>query len=849
MAEGEKLIPINIEDEMKSAYIDYSMSVIVSRALPDVRDGMKPVHRRVLFGMHELGIRATGAHKKSARIVGEVLGKYHPHGDTSVYDAMVRMAQEWSLRYLLVDGQGNFGSVDGDSPAAMRYTEARMQRISEDMLADIDKDTVDHQLNFDDTLKEPTVLPTRIPGLLINGASGIAVGMATNMPPHNLTEVVDGIQAYIDNPEIDIDGLMEHVKAPDFPTGGTIYGYDGVKDAFHTGRGRIVMRAKSSFEEVGGRECIIVNEIPYQVNKADMIKKTADLINDKKIEGISNIRDESDRNGMRIVYILKRDAIPNIVLNTLFKYTALQSSFSVNNIALVKGRPQMLNLKDLIHYFVEHRHEVVVRRTEYLLRKANERAHILEGLIIASDNIDEVIRLIRASSNADAAKAALIKAFELSEIQAKAIVEMRLRQLTGLEQDKLRTEYEELMKTIEDYQDILANKERRMTIIKDELQEIQTKYGDERRSVIEYAGGDVSITDLIPDEQVVLTISHAGYIKRTSLAEYKTQNRGGVGQKASATRNEDFLEHLFVGTNHQYMLFFTQKGKCFWMRVFEIPEGSKTSKGRAIQNLINIEPDDKVMAFICTQDLKDEEYVNSRYVIMATKKGQVKKTPLEQYSRPRTNGINAITIKEGDELLEAKLTTGDSQVMLAVKSGKAIRFEEEKTRPMGRNASGVRGIRLADDADEVVGMIAINDTASEILVVSENGYGKRSSIEDYRITNRGGKGVKTISLTDKTGKLVAIKNVIDSDDLMIINKSGIAIRMAVDSLRVMGRATQGVRLIKVREDDSIAAVAKVMKDDDDPELDESLQDADSQNTPVDLTGAEATAEQTSTEEE
>jgi DNA gyrase subunit A len=848
MAEGEKLIPINIEDEMKSAYIDYSMSVIVSRALPDVRDGMKPVHRRVLFGMHELGIRATGAHKKSARIVGEVLGKYHPHGDTSVYDAMVRMAQEWSLRYLLVDGQGNFGSVDGDSPAAMRYTEARMQRISEDMLADIDKDTVDHQLNFDDTLKEPTVLPTRIPGLLINGASGIAVGMATNMPPHNLTEVVDGIQAYIDNPEIDIDGLMEYVKAPDFPTGGVIYGYDGVKDAFHTGRGRIVMRAKSSFEEVGGRECIIVNEIPYQVNKADMIKKTADLINDKKIEGISNIRDESDRNGMRIVYILKRDAIPNIVLNTLFKYTALQSSFSVNNIALVKGRPQMLNLKDLIHYFVEHRHEVVVRRTEYLLKKANERAHILEGLIIASDNIDEVIRLIRASSNADAAKSALIKAFELTDIQAKAIVEMRLRQLTGLEQDKLRTEYEELMKTIEDYQDILANKERRMTIIKEELQEIQTKYGDERRSVIEYAGGDVSITDLIPDEQVVLTISHAGYIKRTSLAEYKTQNRGGVGQKASATRNEDFLEHLFVGTNHQYMLFFTQKGKCFWMRVFEIPEGSKTSKGRAIQNLINIEPDDKVMAFICTQDLKDEEYVNSRYVIMATKKGQVKKTPLEQYSRPRTNGINAITIKEDDELLEAKLTTGDSQVMLAVKSGKAIRFEEEKTRPMGRNASGVRGIRLADDADEVVGMIAINDTASEILVVSENGYGKRSSIEDYRITNRGGKGVKTISVTDKTGKLVAIKNVVDSDDLMIINKSGIAIRMAVDSLRVMGRATQGVRLIKVREDDSIAAVAKVMKDDD-PELDESLEDADSQITSVEITGAAPTAEQTSTEEE
>ena len=817
MAEGEKLISINIEDEMKSAYIDYSMSVIVSRALPDVRDGMKPVHRRVLYGMHELGIRATGAHKKSARIVGEVLGKYHPHGDTSVYDAMVRMAQEWSLRYLLVDGQGNFGSVDGDSPAAMRYTEARMQRISEDMLADIDKDTVDHQLNFDDTLKEPTVLPTRVPGLLINGASGIAVGMATNMPPHNLTEVIDGTIAYINDNEIDIDGLMQYIKAPDFPTGGIIYGYDGVKDAFHTGRGRVVMRAKASFEEVNGRECIVVNEIPYQVNKADMIKKTADLVNDKKLEGISNIRDESDRNGMRIVYILKRDAIPNIVLNKLYKYTALQSSFSVNNIALVNGRPQLLNLKELIHYFVEHRHEVVVRRTEYLLKKAKERAHILEGLIIASDNIDEVIRLIRASKNADEARAALIKAFELTEIQAKAIVEMRLRQLTGLEQDKLRTEYEELMKTIADYEDILANKERRMNIIKEELEEIKAKYGDARRSIIEYAGGDVSITDLIPDTQVVLTISHAGYIKRTSLTEYKTQNRGGVGQKASATRDADFLEHLFVGTNHQYMLFFTQKGKCFWMRVFEIPEGSKTSKGRAIQNLINIEPDDKVKAFICTQDLKDEDYINNHYVIMATKKGQVKKTPLEQYSRPRTNGINAITIKEGDELLEAKLTTGDSQVMLAVKSGKAIRFEEEKTRPMGRNASGVRGITLASEKDEVVGMIAINDQESEILVVSENGYGKRSSIDDYRITNRGGKGVKTINVTEKTGELVTIKNVVDSDDLMIINKSGIAIRMAVDSLRVMGRATQGVKLIKVREDDSIAAVAKVMKEDEDVE--------------------------------
>ncbi|WP_313113541.1 DNA gyrase subunit A [Aequorivita sediminis] len=818
MTEGEKVIPINIEDEMKSAYIDYSMSVIVSRALPDVRDGMKPVHRRVLFGMHELGIRATGAHKKSARIVGEVLGKYHPHGDTSVYDAMVRMAQEWSLRYLLVDGQGNFGSVDGDSPAAMRYTEARMQKISEDMLADIDKETVDHQLNFDDTLKEPTVLPTRVPGLLINGASGIAVGMATNMPPHNLTEVVDGTIAYINNNDIDIDGLMQHIKAPDFPTGGIIYGYEGVREAFHTGRGRVVMRAKATFEEVNGRECIIVTEIPYQVNKADMIKKTADMVNEKKIEGIANIRDESDRKGMRIVYILKRDAIPNIVLNTLYKYTALQSSFSVNNIALVKGRPQLLNLKELIHYFVEHRHEVVVRRTEYLLRKAEERAHILEGLIIASDNIDEVIRLIRASSNADEAREKLIEAFKLSEIQAKAIVEMRLRQLTGLEQDKLRSEYEELMKTIEDYKDILARKERRMEIIKEELEEIRAKYGDERRSIIEYAGGDVSITDLIPDEQVVITISHAGYIKRTSLSEYKTQNRGGVGQKASSTRNEDFLEYLFVGTNHQYMLFFTQTGKCFWMRVFEIPEGTRTSKGRAIQNLINIGPEDKVKAFICTQDLKDEDYINSHYVIMATKKGQVKKTPLEQYSRPRANGINAITIREDDELLEAKLTTGDSQVMLAVRSGKAIRFEEEKTRPMGRNASGVRGITLGDENDEVVGMIAVNPGDSDILVVSENGYGKRSLIDDYRITNRGGKGVKTINITEKTGKLVAIKNVTDDDDLMIINKSGIAIRMAVSDLRVMGRATQGVRLIKVREDDAIAAVAKAMKDEDEDEL-------------------------------
>ncbi|NJB70415.1 DNA gyrase subunit A [Saonia flava] len=815
MAEGEKLIPINIEDEMKSAYIDYSMSVIVSRALPDVRDGFKPVHRRVLYGMHELGVRSGSAHKKSARIVGEVLGKYHPHGDTSVYDSMVRMAQEWSLRYMLVDGQGNFGSVDGDSPAAMRYTEARMQKIADEMLADIDKDTVDHQLNFDDSLQEPTVLPTRIPNLLINGASGIAVGMATNMPPHNLSEVIDGTVAFIENNDIEIDELITHIKAPDFPTGGIIYGYDGVKEAFHTGRGRVVMRAKATIEEVQGKECIIVSEIPYQVNKADMIKKTADLINDKKIEGISSIRDESDRKGMRIVYILKRDAIPNIVLNTLYKYTALQSSFSVNNIALVNGRPELLNLKQMIHYFVEHRHDVVVRRSKYELKKAEDRAHILEGLIIASDNIDEVISIIRASSNADEARENLQERFKLSEIQAKAIVEMRLRQLTGLEQDKLRSEYEEILKTIEDLKDILANKDRRMQIIKDELLEVKGKYGDERRSEINFAGGDLSIEDMIPDEQVVITISHAGYIKRTPLTEYKTQNRGGVGQKASSTRNEDFLEHLFVGTNHQYMLFFTQKGKCFWMRVYEIPEGSKTSKGRAIQNLINIEQDDKVKAFICTQDLKDEEYVNSHYVIMATKKGTVKKTSLEQYSRPRQNGINAIGIREGDELLEAKLTTGTSQIFLGLKSGKAIRFEESKTRPMGRNASGVRGVTLANDNDEVIGMVSVHDFDEEILVVSENGFGKRSSIDDYRITNRGGKGVKTISITDKTGGLVAIKNVTDSDDLMIINKSGIAIRMSVEDLRVMGRATQGVKLINIKGDDSIAAVAKVMKDEED----------------------------------
>ena len=829
MNEGEKLISINIEDEMKSAYIDYSMSVIVSRALPDVRDGLKPVHRRVLFGMHELGVRSNTAYKKSARIVGEVLGKYHPHGDTSVYDTMVRMAQEWSLRYMLVDGQGNFGSVDGDSPAAMRYTEARMRKIAEEMLADIDKDTVDHQLNFDDTLKEPTVLPARVPNLLVNGASGIAVGMATNMPPHNLTEVIQGTIAYVRNREITIDELMHYIKAPDFPTGGTIYGYDGVKEAFETGRGRVVMRGKAIIEEVQGKEAIVVTEIPYQVNKAEMIKKTWDLVNEKRIEGISAIRDESDRNGMRVVYVLKRDAIPNIVLNMLYKYTALQSSFSVNNIALVKGRPQLLNLKDMIHHFVEHRHEVVIRRSQFELKKAEERAHIVEGLIIASDNIDEVIAIIRGSGNVDEAREKLIERFSLSELQAKAIVEMRLRQLTGLEQDKLRAEYEELMATIADLKDILAREERRMDIIVAELEEVGAKFGDERRSQIDYSGGNFRIEDMIPDEQVVITLSHAGYIKRTPLAEYKTQNRGGVGQKASATRTEDFLEHLFVGTNHQYMLFFTQAGKCYWLRVFEIPEGSRTSKGRAIQNLIQIENEDRIKAVICTQDLKDEEYVNSHYVIMATKQGIVKKTLLEQYSRPRQSGINAITVREGDELLEAKLTTGSSQIILGLRSGKAIRFEESKTRPMGRSASGVRGVTLADATDEVIGMVAVNNFEENILVVSERGFGKRSELDDYRITNRGGKGVKTLTITEKTGDLVAIKSVTDEDDLMIINRSGVAIRISIADLRVMGRATQGVKVINLRADDTIAAVAKVAKEEDvvdsqgieDIEIDES----------------------------
>ena len=809
MADGEKIIPINIEEEMKSKYIDYSMSVIVSRALPDVRDGLKPVHRRVLYGMHELGVTSTKAYKKSARIVGEVLGKFHPHGDTSVYDTMVRMAQEWSLRYMLVDGQGNFGSIDGDSPAAMRYTEARLRKTAEELLSDIDKNTVDYQLNFDDTIKEPVVLPARIPNLLCNGTSGIAVGMATNMAPHNLSEVVDATVAYIDNRDIDTQGLMEHIKAPDFPTGGIIYGYEGVRDAFETGRGKVVMRAKTSFEEVGNREAIIVSEIPYMVNKADMIKKTADLINDKKLDGIHDIRDESDRKGMRIVYELKRDAIPNIVLNKLFKYTQLQSSFSVNNIALVNGRPEQLNLKQIIGHFVDHRHEVVVRRTQYELEQAEKRAHVLEGLLIALDNLDAIIKMIRGSRTPEDARNGLMTSFKLSEIQARAILDLRLQKLTGLERDKLKEEYDELMKTIAFLKNILENEDVRMDIIKTELNEVKEKYGDERRSTIEYGGGDFRIEDMIPDEEVVITISHLGYVKRTKLTEYKSQNRGGVGSKGATTRDADFLEDMFVANNHDYMLFFTEKGRCFWLRVFEIPEGAKATKGRAIQNMINIPSDDKVMAFINTKDLKDEDYVNSHCVVMCTKKGVVKKTSLESYSRPRQNGINAITIREGDQLLEAKLTTGNSQIMLAVKSGKAIRFEEEKVRPMGRTASGVRGVTLANDNDEVVGMICVNDFESDILVVSENGYGKRSSIEDYRITNRGGKGVKTINVTDKTGNLIALKNVTDENDLMVVNKSGITIRISVADLRQMGRATQGVRIIKLREKDSIAAVAKV----------------------------------------
>ena len=833
---------------MKSSYIDYSMSVIVSRALPDVRDGLKPVHRRVLYGMHDMGVTSTKAYKKSARIVGDVLGKYHPHGDSSVYDTMVRMAQDWSLRYMLVDGQGNFGSIDGDSPAAMRYTEVRMRKIAEEMLSDIDKDTVDWQLNFDDSLKEPTVLPTRIPGLLVNGASGIAVGMATNMPPHNLTESINAINAYIDDNAIEIDGLMQHISAPDFPTGGTIYGYEGVKDAFHTGRGRIVLRAKATIEEVKGRECIIVTEIPYQVNKADMIKKTADLVNDKKIEGISDIRDESDRKGMRIVYVLKRDAVPNVVLNKLFKYTQLQSSFSVNNIALVNGRPELLNLKDMIKHFVDHRHEVVVRRTEYELRQAEKRAHVLEGLLIAIDNLDAVIKLIRGSATPEEARNGLMSEFKLSEIQAKAILDMRLQKLTGLERDKIKAEYEELMKTIEYLKSILSDKAKRMEIIKDELIEMKDKYGDDRRTDIEFAGGDVSIEDMIPDTEVVITISHAGYIKRTPLSEYKKQNRGGVGAKAASTRDKDFIENVFVATNHQYMLFFTELGRCFWMRVFEIPEGTRQSKGRAIQNLINIPQDDKVLAFINVLNLKDEDYINNHFIVMCTKQGIIKKTSLEAYSRPRVNGINAITIREGDTLLEAKLTNGEQDIMMAVRSGKAIRFPEEKVRSMGRNASGVRAITVDSENDEVVGMVVVKEgDGFDVMVVSEQGYGKRSALEDYRITNRGGKGVKTITVTEKTGELVSLKAVTDEDDLMIITKKGTMIRMGVDTLRVMGRATQGVRLISLRKGDEIASIAKVPASEEEEEI-EGVEGVEAAEGSTDAAAPESTEESTTTEE-
>lgn len=807
---GEKIIKINIEEEMKSSYIDYSMSVIVSRALPDVRDGMKPVHRRVLYGMNELGVTSNKPYKKSARIVGEVMGKYHPHGDSSVYMTMVRMAQPWSLRYPLVDGQGNFGSVDGDSPAAMRYTEARMKKIAEEMLADLEKDTVDMAPNFDESLKEPTVLPSKIPNLLVNGASGIAVGMATNMAPHNINDAVDAICAYIDNHDIDIEELIRIIKAPDFPTGGTIYGYNGVKESYRTGRGRIIVRAKTSIEvSRPGREKIIVHEIPYQVNKLELILRIAELINEKKIEGISNVNDESDRNGMRIVIDVKKDAISNVVLNTLLKHTALQTSFGVNNVVLVHGRPKLLNLKDLIRHFVEHRHEVVIRRTQFELRQAEKRAHILEGLIIACDHIDEVIRIIRGSKTPEEARNTLMERFSLTDVQASAIVDMRLRQLTGLEQDKLRAEYEEIEKLITHLQEILASVELRMEIVKSELIEMKQLYGDERRTDIVYASEEFNPEDFYADEEMVITISHMGYIKRTPLSEYKVQNRGGVGSKGSATRDEDFLEHMIMATMHNTMLFFTEKGKCFWLKVYEIPEGTKQAKGRAIQNLLNIEPDDKVKAYINLLDLKDTDYINSNYIVLCSKKGIIKKTTLEAYSRPRQNGVNAITIKEGDQLLEAKLTNGEKDIMLAVKSGKAIRFPEHKVRPMGRTASGVRGITLNDEEDEVIGMICIEPEKANVLVVSENGYGKRSDIEDYRITNRGGKGVKTINLTEKTGKLISLIDVTDEDNLMIITKSGLTIRLEVSSLRVMGRNTQGVRLINLRNDDAIAAVAKV----------------------------------------
>ena len=809
MAEGERIIRINIEEEMKTSYIDYSMSVIVSRALPDVRDGLKPVHRRVLYGMNEMGNHSYKSYKKSALVVGEVMGKYHPHGDSAIYDTIVRMAQEWSLRYMLVDGQGNFGSMDGDAPAAMRYTEVRMRKITEELVRDIDKDTVDFKLNYDDSREEPTVLPTRIPALLVNGASGIAVGMATNMPPHNLTEAINATIAYIDNNEVEVVDLMKHISAPDFPTGGTIYGYDGVREAFETGRGRIVLRAKAHIEEVNGRDCIIVSEIPYQVNKADMIKKTADLVDEKKLDGIADIRDESDRNGMRIVYVCKREAVPNVVLNKLYKYTQLQSSFSVNNIALVNGRPMMLNLKDMIRHFVDHRHEVVVRRSKYELSEAQKRAHVLEGLLIAIDNLDAVIKLIRASQTVDIAKEGLMSNFGLSEIQSKAILDLRLQKLTGLERDKLKAEYNELMEQIAYLQRILDEVDLRMQIIKDELLEVRDKFGDERRTLIDFSGGDMRMEDMIADEEVVITISHMGYVKRTALSEYKTQSRGGVGSRGANTRDEDFIEHVFVATNHNYMLLFTEQGRCFWLRVYEIPEGNRTSKGKAIVNLINLPSDDKVRAFINTKDLKDEEYVNSHYVVLCTTKGIIKKTTLEAYSRPRANGIHAIGVRDGDHLLEARLTNGNNEIIMAVRSGKAIRFPEAKVRPMGRGASGVRAMALDTENDEVVGMVCAESEQDSILVVSENGYGKRTLVEDYRITNRGGKGVKTLNVTDKTGDVIAVKDITDEDDLMITTKRGIMIRMAAADLRVMGRATQGVRLINLKSGESIASVAKV----------------------------------------
>lgn len=805
----EKVLKVDIEEQMKAAYIDYAMSVIVSRALPDVRDGLKPVHRRVLFGMNELGSLSNRPYKKSARIVGEVLGKYHPHGDSSVYDAMVRMAQEWSLRYPLIDGQGNFGSIDGDSPAAMRYTEARLKKIAEELLVDIDKDTVDFQLNFDDTLEEPTVMPAKIPNLLINGSSGIAVGMATNMPPHNISEVIDGVIAYIDNKDITIDELIKFIKAPDFPTGGLIYGYEGVKEAYNTGKGRIVVRGEATFENTGGRDVIVVTSIPYQVNKSEMIKKTADLVNDKKIEGIVDIRDESDRNGMRIVYELRKDAVPNVVLNLLYQHTALQSAFNVNNIALVHGRPMLLNLKDLIVHFVEHRHEVVVRRTRYDLNEAMKRAHILEGLLIALDHLDEVIALIRRSLTPEEARNGLMENFQLSEIQARAILDMRLQRLTGLERDKIKEEYAEIQKKIEYYNSVLADENLRMQIIKDELAEIKERYGDKTRTEIEYTANDFRIEDTIADEEVVITISHMGYIKRTPLTEFKTQSRGGRGSKGSVTRDEDFVEHLFVATNHNYLLFFTEKGKCFWMRVFEIPEGSKTSKGRPIQNLINIPGDDKIKAYVNVKDLTDTEYTNTNYIIMCTRQGVIKKTPLASYSRPRVNGIIAINIRENDELIEARLTNGQNEILIGLGSGKAIRFPEYIVRPVGRNAAGVKGITLGGAEDAVVGMVCVEDKQTSILVVSEKGYGKKSPLEEYRITNRGGKGVKTMNITEKTGSLIAMVDVQETDDLMIINKSGIIIRMSISELRDMGRATQGVKLISLKNDDKIAAVTKV----------------------------------------